>query len=93
MVRAFSEAPVDPQVVDHLIDLARRTAEEHGRDPDALEITTSVPDDLDDIPALAARGVSRLLVPVSPIAGLATVIQSPDDATKWGEVVERYADV
>lgn len=24
MVRAFSEAPVDPQVVDHLIDLARR---------------------------------------------------------------------
>ena len=76
-----------------LIDLARRTAEEHGRDPDALEITTSVPDDLDDIPALAARGVSRLLVPVSPIAGLATVIQSPDDATKWGEIVERYADV
>ncbi len=76
-----------------LIDLARRTAEEHGRDPDALEITTSVPDDLDDIPALAARGVSRLLVPVSPIAGLATVIQSPDDATKWGEVVERYADL
>lgn len=74
-----------------LIDLARRTAEEHGRDPDALEITTSVPDDLDDIPALAARGVSRLLVPVSPIAGLATVIQNPDDATKWGEVVERYA--
>ncbi len=76
-----------------LIDLARRTAEEHGRDPDALEITTSVPDDLDDIPALAARGVSRLLVPVSPIAGLATVIQSPDDATTWGEVVERYADI
>ncbi len=76
-----------------LIDLARRTAEEHGRDPDALEITTSVPDDLDDIPALAARGVSRILVPVSPIAGLATVIQSPDDATKWGEIVERYADV
>ncbi|MEZ5409934.1 MAG: LLM class F420-dependent oxidoreductase [Acidimicrobiales bacterium] len=76
-----------------LIDLARRTAEEHGRDPDALEITTSVPDDLDDIPALAARGVSRLLVPVSPIAGLATVIQSPDDATRWGEVVERYADL
>ncbi|MDH5288861.1 MAG: LLM class F420-dependent oxidoreductase [Acidimicrobiia bacterium] len=76
-----------------LIDLARRTAEAHGRDPDALEITTSVPDDLDDIPALAARGVSRLLVPVSPIAGLATVIQSPDDATTWGEIVERYADV
>jgi len=76
-----------------LIDLARRTAEEHGRDPDALEITTSVPDDLNDIPALAARGVSRLLVPVSPIAGLATVIQSPDDATKWGEIVERYADL
>ena len=76
-----------------LLDLARRTAEEHGRDPDALEITTSVPADLDEIPALAARGVSRLLVPVSPIAGLTTVIGSPDDATAWAATIERFADL
>jgi probable F420-dependent oxidoreductase len=73
-----------------LIDLARRTAEEHGRDPDALEITTSVPADLDDIPTLAARGVSRLLVPVSPIAGLASAIGTPDDVAAWARVIEQY---
>jgi probable F420-dependent oxidoreductase len=76
-----------------LIDLARRTAEEHGRDPDAIEITTQLPDDLDELPALAARGVSRVLVPVSPMAGLATVIRSPDDASGWAETIERYAEL
>ena len=76
-----------------LFDLARRTAEENGRDPDALEFTAAVPDNLDDIPELAAKGITRLAVPVSPIAGLATVIQNPDDATKWGEIIERYADL
>ena len=76
-----------------LLDLARRTAEEHGRDPDALEITTSMPDDPSELPALAARGVSRVLVPVSPMAGLSTTIGSPDEATEWGKVVEEYADL
>jgi probable F420-dependent oxidoreductase len=76
-----------------LIDLARRTAEEHGRDPDGLEITTSVPDNLDDIPALAARGVSRLLVPVSPVAGLPTVIKGPDDVAAWADIIDRYRDL
>lgn len=74
-----------------LIDLARRTAEEHGRDPDQLEITTNIPADLDEIPSLAARGVSRLLVPVTSIAGLATVIKSPDDASGWADTIDRFA--
>ncbi|MCP5028663.1 MAG: LLM class F420-dependent oxidoreductase [Actinomycetia bacterium] len=76
-----------------LLDLARSTAVEHGRDPDALEITTSMPDDPDEIPALAARGVSRIVVPVSPVAGLQTAISSPDDVTLWGERVAQYADL
>lgn len=75
-----------------LLDLARRTAEEHGRDPDALEITTSLPADLDDIPALAARGISRLLVPVSTVAGLDPVITDVDDVARFAEVIERFAD-
>lgn len=75
-----------------LIDLARRTAEEHGRDPDALEITTSLPDDLDDIPALAAAGISRLAVPVSSGAGLKAVVSSPEDALAFRQTIERYAD-
>ena len=76
-----------------LIDLARRTAEEHGRDPDALEITVSLPDNLDDIPKLAGAGVKRLAVPVSSGAGLRTVINGPEDALKWRETIEKYADM
>jgi probable F420-dependent oxidoreductase len=75
-----------------LIDLARRTAEEHGRDPDALEITTSLPDDLDEIPALAAAGIDRLVVPVTSAAGLQAVVTSPGDALAFQPTIERYAD-
>lgn len=76
-----------------MLDIARRTAAEHGRDPDALEITTSVPDDLDEIPALAARGVSRLLVPVSTVAGLKTALTGPDDTRRWADVIDKYRDL
>lgn len=75
-----------------LLDLARRTAEEHGRDPDALEITTSMPDDPGEIPGLAARGVDRLLVPVSPMAGLTAAIAGPDEALAFRQIIDKYAD-
>jgi probable F420-dependent oxidoreductase len=75
-----------------LIALAKQTATENGRDPSALEITASLPEDLGQIPALAAAGVDRLLVPVSPIAGLQTVIESPEDALTWRERIAEYAD-
>jgi alkanesulfonate monooxygenase SsuD/methylene tetrahydromethanopterin reductase-like flavin-dependent oxidoreductase (luciferase family) len=80
------DAPAD------LIALAKQSAEEHGRDPADLEITTSLPSDFDQIPALAAAGVDRLLVPVSPMAGLTTVIQSPEDALSWRDRIADYAD-
>ena len=73
-----------------LIGLARRSAEEHGRNPDALDITTSFPDDMDEIPALAAAGVDRLLVPVTPMAGLATRISNPNDLINWRDIVDKY---
>ncbi len=76
-----------------LIDLARRTAEEHGRGPNALEITTSMSDDPDDIPKLAAAGVTRLAVPVSFGAGLKAAISGPEDALKWRDTIEKYADL
>lgn len=76
-----------------LIELARSTAVEHGRDPDAIEITASLPDDLDTIPQLAAIGVTRVLVPVTPMAGLATAVASPEEALAWRETIERYGDV
>jgi len=70
-----------------LLDLARATAVEHGRNPDDLELTTSMPDDPDEIRALAARGVSRIVVPVSPLAGLQTAISTPEEATRFGEII------
>jgi len=76
-----------------MLDLARKTAEEHGRDPDALEITTNIPDDLDEIPAMAARGIDRVLVPVSSVAGLDAVIKNADDLARWGEIIDKYRDV
>jgi len=76
-----------------LIAIARESAVEHGRDPNALEVTTSLPDDLDDIPAMAAAGVSRLLVPVTPMAGLRTRLGNPEEILAWRSQVEKYADV
>lgn len=51
-----------------LIDIVRTTAVEHGRDPDAIEITCGSPkvlgpDALDEVKALADLGVSRVVVP------------------------------
>ena len=75
------------------IDLARRTAEECGRDPDALEITMPLPEDPDDIPNMKARGVDRLVVPVTAMAGMPTLIDSPEDALRFGEIIAKYADL
>jgi probable F420-dependent oxidoreductase len=74
-----------------LFDMARAAARDAGRDPDKLEITVSLPDKLEDIPALAAMGVSRVLVPVSAMAGLATVIATPEDALRWRDTIARHA--
>lgn len=76
-----------------VLDIARQTAIEHGRDPDALEITTSMPERVEDLPALAERGVSRVLVPVSSIAGLDVAIANPDDCAQWTDVIDRYREL
>lgn len=76
-----------------LIGLAKQSAEEAGRDPAALEITTSMPESLTDLADLAAIGVDRVLVPVTAMAGMATAIANPDQALEWRDNIERYADV
>ncbi len=75
-----------------LFALAREAATAAGRDPAGLEITVSLPDSLDEISALAAMGVSRVLVPVSPMAGLATVIGKPEDCRAWTDIIKRYSE-
>jgi probable F420-dependent oxidoreductase len=74
-----------------LIKLVRDTAIAHGRDPSAIEITTSLPQDLDDLPKLAAAGVDRVLVPVAFTQEFANVVRGPDDVGRWRDVIARWA--
>lgn len=78
---------------EELLTLARDTARENGRDPDALEITASLPADLDDIPDMARLGVSRILVPVTPTPGMASWIRNPDEALAWRDRIDQYRDL
>ena len=75
-----------------LLDEVRRAATEAGRDPDAIEITTSLPADLDEVADLARRGVSRLLVPTSGMAGLPARLGSPEEVAAFAQVIERHAE-
>jgi probable F420-dependent oxidoreductase len=54
--------------LDHLLDVMRREAEAHDRDPEAIEVTwagdlTAGEDPVTAAAALAAKGVSRVIVP------------------------------
>ncbi|MEM7469677.1 MAG: LLM class F420-dependent oxidoreductase [Pseudomonadota bacterium] len=75
----------------NLIELARRTAADNDRDPDELEITVSMPDDPSILKDYAKLGVARVLVPVTPLTGLNTSINGPEDLTKWRAIVEDYS--
>lgn len=75
-----------------LVKLVRDTAIEHGRDPNAIEITTSLPDNLDDLPAMAAAGVGRVLVPVMFNKDAKNVVHGPEDVGKWKHVIEEHAN-
>jgi probable F420-dependent oxidoreductase len=76
-----------------LVDLVRRTAEEAGRDPAEIEITASLPDDLDQIPELAKVGVDRILVPVLGMNDIKKVVSNPEDARAWAENIDKYRDL
>ena len=76
-----------------LFDIARKAARDAGRDPAKIEMTVSLPDSLDDLPALAKLGVTRVLVPASAMAGLKQVIASPEDAAGWKATIAKYANV
>ncbi len=74
-----------------LVALARAEADAHGRDPARLEITTSLPENLDELGRLAEVGVSRVLVPVTDMAGLPSAISGPEDVLAWKDRIEHYA--
>ncbi|MFE2995731.1 LLM class F420-dependent oxidoreductase [Nocardia sp. NPDC059246] len=75
------------------LELLRSSAEEYGRDPAEIEITVSMPTDLDLLPELAAQGVGRVLIPVNPAAGSSAPVSGIDDLPGWTHVIERYKDL
>lgn len=74
-----------------LLDLVRTTAQECGRDPDAIEITVGCPEDLNEIPALARMGIHRVTVAVMANSGLKKQIAGPEDALRWREIIEAHS--
>jgi len=80
-------------VPEELFAVARETAIAQGRDPTELEFTASIPHDLEMLPHLASLGISRVTVPVSGLVGAGLVIDGPEDALKWRDTIERYADL
>jgi len=75
-----------------LFDMVRASAREFGRDPDSIELIASVPEKLEDIPELAKIGVSRILIPSSPMGGTTTYASTPEDVLALSDVLKRYAD-
>jgi probable F420-dependent oxidoreductase len=59
----FFPGTTDAEHLGHIIQVMRRTAEEAGRDPDAIEVTTGGPLDADGIRRLGDLGVTRVTIP------------------------------
>jgi len=70
-----------------LFAIARRSAEAAGRDPDRLEITVSLPEDLAELDGLRRLGVARVLVPAAGGAGLNSRIRGPEDLAGWAKII------
>ena len=73
-----------------MIAIARKAAVDAGRDPDRLDITVSMPEDPSEVPTLAKLGVTRLLVPATPMAGLKQMVRGPEDLGAWRDIIERH---
>jgi alkanesulfonate monooxygenase SsuD/methylene tetrahydromethanopterin reductase-like flavin-dependent oxidoreductase (luciferase family) len=73
-----------------LLAIVRDAAEAAGRDPKSVEITVSMPDDPAEIPALAAHGISRVLVPVTSVTGLQSRAPGIEGVLSWKDTIERY---
>jgi hypothetical protein len=76
-----------------LIAAARKEAEAAQRDPEKLEITVSIPDDLAELDGLRSLGVSRVLVPAIRGARFNPPMRGPEDLANWAETIKRYAAV
>ena len=74
-----------------LFDIVKTTAKENGRDPEKIEFTVSVPEDLNEIPELAKIGVKRILIPSSPMGGTSNWASTPDEVLALKDVIHKYS--
>ena len=72
-----------------LVEEARHTAEDCGRDPAQLEITLSMPADPGELEVYAERGVARVLLPIQSI-DFAPEAASIDQVHQWASYIETY---
>ena len=78
---------------EELIAIVHEAARGAGRDPKDVEITASLPDNLDDLPEMAKRGIRRVLVPVTSAAGLASRVKGPEAVKAWADVIDKHRDL
>ncbi|MDE2006303.1 MAG: LLM class F420-dependent oxidoreductase [Rhodospirillales bacterium] len=83
----FPARGAPPELLAALHDSARAA----GRDPAAIELTVSMPEDLDTLPTLAAQGVGRVLVPVMANTGVTRPIRDPEDLAAWRDIIARHS--
>ena len=75
--------PARPQDIGVLLDEMKRAAKDAGRDPDAIEVTTGGPPNIDFAKSLADQGVSRLVMPAPTF--------DPNDADRaFGDLAENF---
>lgn len=74
-----------------LFDIVKTTATENGRDPEEIEFTVSVPEDLNEISELAKIGVKRILIPSSPMGGTSKWASTPDEVLALKGVIQKYS--
>ena len=83
----FPARGADPE----LLAIVRNAAEKAGRDPASVEITASMPDDPAELPAMAAAGIGRVLVPVTSAAGLKRAVRGIEGVLSWKDTIDKYA--
>ena len=76
-----------------LFTLVKRTAEESGRNPDEVEFTVSVPEDLSSIPEMSKFGVKRILIPSSAMGGTSKWASNPDEVLALKDIIQEYAEI
>ena len=75
---------------EELVRLARETAESCGRDPGAIEISLSCPQNLEQLKTIDA---DRVLIPVDDRPDMAAPARTPEEVLAWRSRIEDFTDV